>query len=178
MLEFAMTLYAAAAAAAPQADRPAFDDLPRGVRARVRVEAPCDAAYGIVADHEAYPEFMPGIRGVKTVRKGSGWADVAFRYQRGEGAVQHRTYAPPQSIRWRLLEGDTDQVRSMSGFWGFSALEGQAAACQVTYELHVEPKLPVPGAVVSRFLRPIAQRAIEAAARRIESGGTWKNPER
>lgn len=183
-----LLLAAIAVAPAP----PVFEEMSRGVRAKLRVDVPCAAAYKVLADHEAYPEFMPSVRATRTVRKGAGWADVEFVYQRGEGAVQHRTYRPNESIRWTLMEGETDQIKTMSGFWGFTSVDAgggagpsagagsaaSAGSCQVLYELLVETKLPVPGSIVAKFMKPVVERTVEAVGHRIASGGTWKKPQK
>ena len=182
-------LWAAAVAAA--LDPPILEEISRGVRVKLRVDVPCPAAYKVLADHEAYPEFMPRVRAARTVRKGAGWADVALEYQRGDGAVQHRTYNPHESIRWTLLEVLTDQIKTMTGFWGFSSVgagagvgagarsgAGSSGSCQVLYELLVETKLPVPGPIVAQVMKPIALHTVEAVRNRIASGGTWKKPQK
>lgn len=171
--------FLAVLAAALSPGIPVFEELPRGVRALLLVDASCETAYEILADHDAYPEFMPGVLGVRTVRKGPGWADVAFEYRRGGSVLQHRTYDPPESIRWRAEGGDSPQIKSMSGSWRFAREAAPSrGACQVSYELQVEPKLPVPSVVITRFMRPIVERTLDAVGHRIASGGIWKWPGR
>ncbi len=140
------------------------------VREHIVVHARRDAVMDTIADFEHYPEWQSEVQQVEVLEAdGHGRATrvrfvVDARIVRATMVLAY-TYAP-DAMRWRLVEGD--QVRRNDG--AYLLRERPDGSTDVTYELRVQPALPVPAVVRRSVARHIVDGALRGMKRRVEAG--------
>lgn len=140
------------------------------VRESIVVRAEPDAVMDVIADFEAYPEWQEEIREVEVLETDEdGWGTkVRFVVDAKvftTDLVLAYTYGPDQ-MRWELVEGS--QVRRDDGAYLLEDLGD--GTTRVTYELAVEPAIPLPGMLRRRAAQRIVDGALRDMRRRVEGG--------
>lgn len=129
------------------------------------IAAPIHDVYKVVADVEAYPEFLPGVR---RVRRDGDRIEMTVQAGPLELTWTHQaTFAPDSRITLRLIQGP---FKKLDGLWTFEENEGGTAVRNVTdWEL----SLTVPGAtfLVSKALSANMGDTMKAFRKRIEKRG-------
>jgi ribosome-associated toxin RatA of RatAB toxin-antitoxin module len=137
--------------------------MKRIVRSAI-VEHGAAAMYALVADVQAYPQFLPWCREVR-VAPGRDAATLAvglkgLRYE----LTTATAFRPHEAIDLTLVEGP---FRRFEAHWRFVALGGRAA--RIEYAMEYE----FAGALVSRALGPlfesIANTMVDAFKRRADA---------
>jgi ribosome-associated toxin RatA of RatAB toxin-antitoxin module len=124
----------------------------------------------VVADFEAYPEWVAGLEEVEVLardRRGRG-TQVAFRLRTplGEQAytLAYRYQPRDAGVSWTYVEGT---LEDLSGAYTLEpATDG---ATRVTYRLEVALGVPLPGLVKRQAARQIVRTALADLKRRVES---------
>jgi ribosome-associated toxin RatA of RatAB toxin-antitoxin module len=123
----------------------------------------------VVADFEAYPEWVANLEQVRVLardRRGRG-TRVAFRLgtPMGEQAytLAYRYRRGDAGVDWSYVEGTLDDLA------GSYVLEPAGAATRVTYHLEVALGMPLPGLVKRQAARQIVRSALADLKRRVES---------
>jgi ribosome-associated toxin RatA of RatAB toxin-antitoxin module len=124
----------------------------------------------VVADFEAYPEWVAGLEEVEVLardRRGRG-TRVAFRLRTplGEQAytLAYRYQPRDAGVSWTYVEGT---LEDLSGAYTLEpATDG---ATRVTYRLEVALGVPLPGLVKRQAARQIVRTALADLKRRVES---------
>jgi len=133
------------------------------LREQVVVAAPVEQVYRVVADVDAYPRFLPGVR---AVRRQGDLVEMTVQVGPLELTWTHRAeFEENRAIRLRLVQGP---FRRLDGCWTFTPTpEGTLATYHTIWELD----LPIPGArlAVSQALKANLQRTIRAFAERIQA---------
>lgn len=133
--------------------------MSEAVQGSTVVEADVDMIFEVVAGFEAYPEWQPEIKQVEVLETDDDGRGSRVRYVVDAGVfkatmVLEYSYTDT-SMSWVLVDGDT--VRRNDGRYTF-ADQGDGTTL-VTYELEVEPAVPLP----AMLRRRAAQRIIDAA---------------
>jgi ribosome-associated toxin RatA of RatAB toxin-antitoxin module len=126
--------------------------------------------YETVLDFERYPEWAADIKHVEVVERdaeGRGtvvaWRAAAFG--RSTSYTLRYDYAgAPQAVSWVLDRGDI--TSKLDGAYVFDPA-GEAST-QVTYNLEVELKIPLPGFVKRRAEQRIISTALKELRARVE----------
>ena len=134
------------------------------------VHASAAEVMAVVADFEAYPEWVAGLEEVEVLhrdRRGRG-TRVAFRLRTplGEQAytLAYRYQPRDAGVAWTYVEGTLDDLA------GAYTLEPAAdGATRVTYRLEVALGMPLPGLVKRQAARQIVRSALADLKRRVES---------
>ena len=134
------------------------------------VDATPAQVMAVVADFDAYPEWVANLDQVEVLRRdrrGRG-TRVAFRLRTpmGEQAytLAYRYRARDAGMSWTYVEGTLDDLA------GSYALEAAGdAATRVTYHLEVALGMPLPGLVKRQAARQIVRSALADLKRRVES---------
>jgi ribosome-associated toxin RatA of RatAB toxin-antitoxin module len=163
-----LLIAATGAIAEPQAE-PQIQDLPAqegaAVRAQFFVAAPLSAARTVLWQTEKFPEFMPDTRWAKVYERKENYQVVELAGGKGPITVayvsERRLYS--DRVTWHTLRGD---VKVNDGEWRFAPAPG---GTELTYEVHLVPKAPVPGFVVSYLQKQALPAMIQAVRRRIEA---------
>jgi ribosome-associated toxin RatA of RatAB toxin-antitoxin module len=124
----------------------------------------------VVADFEAYPDWVAGLEEVEVLardRRGRG-TRVAFRLRTplGEQAytLAYRYQPRDAGLSWTYVEGTLEDLS------GAYVLEPAAdGATRVTYRLEVALGTPLPGLVKRQAARQIVRSALADLKRRVES---------
>ncbi|HJT99907.1 MAG TPA: SRPBCC family protein [Actinomycetes bacterium] len=124
----------------------------------------------VVADFEAYPDWVAGMDEVEVLsrdRRGRG-TRVAFRLRTplGEQAytLAYRYQPGDAGLSWSYVEGTLEDLS------GAYVLEPAAdGATRVTYRLEVALGVPLPGLVKRQAARQIVRSALSDLKRRVES---------
>lgn len=147
-------------------------------RAEGIVDAPIDRVMSIVQDYGQYASFLPNFRVSRVLsQRGASanvymevgilkgtvtiWAQLAIRPKRSEGDVR--------VIEARMTEGN---ITRMNARWEVTPLS--ATRTKVTFQMLIDPDLPVPSSLVTaqnakaaeRTIRALRKRLIDAAAAR------------
>jgi ribosome-associated toxin RatA of RatAB toxin-antitoxin module len=134
------------------------------------VQATPAEVLAVVADFEAYPEWVAGLEEVEILhrdRRGRG-TRVAFRLRTplGEQAytLAYRYQPREAGVNWTYVEGTLEDLA------GAYTLEPAAdGATLVTYRLEVALGVPLPGLVKRQAARQIVRSALADLKRRVES---------
>lgn len=124
----------------------------------------------VVADFEAYPEWVGNLEEVEVLardRRGRG-TRVAFRLRTPMGdqayTLAYRYQPKDAGVTWTYVEGTLDDLA------GSYTLEPAAdGATRVTYRLEVALGVPLPGLVKRQAARQIVRSALSDLKRRVES---------
>lgn len=124
----------------------------------------------VVADFEAYPEWVGNLEEVEVLardRRGRG-TRVAFRLRTPVGdqayTLAYRYQPKDAGVTWTYVEGTLDDLA------GSYELEPAAqGTTRVTYRLEVALGVPLPGLVKRQAARQIVRSALADLKRRVES---------
>jgi ribosome-associated toxin RatA of RatAB toxin-antitoxin module len=136
---------------------------------RMIIRATPEQCFEILTDFERYPEWSADIKSVQVVEKdeqGRG-TKVAFRaaaFGRSTSLVLAYDYAnAPDVLSWSQLKGDL--TRRYDGRYSF---EPAGEETEVTYQLTVELKVPLPGFVKRRAEGRVMTGALRELKARAE----------
>ena len=124
----------------------------------------------VVADFEAYPEWVANLEEVEVLardRQGRG-TRVAFRLRTPVGdqayTLAYRYQPEDAGVSWTYVEGTLEDLA------GSYALEPTAeGTTTVTYQLEVALGVPIPGFLMRQAAKQIVRSALGDLKRRVES---------
>jgi uncharacterized membrane protein len=138
---------------------------------RIRIDAPPQRCYEVATDYERYPEWAKDVKQATVLERdaeGRG-AQVEYRaaaFGRSTRYVLRYDYsAAPAAFSWTLVEGE--MVRSIDGTYRFDA---DASGTRVSYDLAIEPSIPVPGFLKRRTAGKIVGTALKELKKEVEAG--------
>lgn len=146
-------------------------------RSSIVVEAPAGDVLDIIADLEAYPEWIKEFTVVEILTEdGDGWPDQA-RFTLDAGPIKD-TYvldytwdvdeAGQGVASWTLLEASV--LKAMDGSYTLTeTTDGDGAATEVTYELTVDVKVPMLGMLKRKAEKVIVDSALRDLKKRVEA---------
>jgi ribosome-associated toxin RatA of RatAB toxin-antitoxin module len=139
---------------------------------RMVVEASPAHCYEVVADIEKYPEWVPDIKEVHVLERDDQGRPVvaSFRaaaFGRSTSYTLVYDYSNvPEEFGWVQRSGDlTDRL---DGFYRFAEVPG--GGTEITYQLIIELRVPLPGFIKRRAEGNILHAAIRDLKARVESG--------
>ena len=105
----------------------------------------------VIRDFEKYPEFVEGCHTAKIVSSESSKTRVAYSIEIMSKAVPYTLdhYNEDNGVRWQMV--DSNLLKSNSGRWILQDLGG--GKTQVTYELALDFKIPVPGFILGGLIK-------------------------
>jgi ribosome-associated toxin RatA of RatAB toxin-antitoxin module len=140
------------------------------VQDSIDVAASPDEVMEVIADFEAYPEWQPEFREVEILETDDdGWG-TKVRFVVDAKVMQATlvldyTYED-DAMRWELVEGDG--VKRNDGAY---LLEDKGdGTTHVTYEVEIEPSVPMPGMLRRKAAKKIATGALRGMKQRVEQG--------
>jgi uncharacterized membrane protein len=138
---------------------------------RIRIDAPPQRCYEVATDYERYPEWAKDVKQATVLERdaeGRG-AQVEYRaaaFGRSTRYVLRYDYsAAPAAFSWTLVEGE--MVRSIDGTYRFDA---DSSGTRVSYDLAIEPSIPVPGFLKRRTAGKIVGTALKELKKEVEAG--------
>jgi ribosome-associated toxin RatA of RatAB toxin-antitoxin module len=137
---------------------------------RMIIRASPDECFGILTDFERYPEWSADIKAVHVLEKdGEGrGTKVMFRaaaFGRSTSLTLAYDYgAAPDELSWSQVQGDL--TRRYDGRYSFDPAGEET---EVTYQLTVELKVPLPGFVKRRAEGRVMTGALRELKARAET---------
>ncbi|GLU46076.1 SRPBCC family protein [Nocardiopsis ansamitocini] len=137
----------------------------------VTISAPPADILGVIADFASYPDWADGIKAADVVEHGADGRPARVRFTIDAGLVKD-TYTLGYSwdglgVRWELVEAGS-ALSAMTG--SYTLAEQSPSATDVTYELSIALRVPVPGIMRRRGERQIVDTALKGLRRRVERG--------
>jgi hypothetical protein len=125
----------------------------------------------VIADFAAYPQWATGVRGAEVLSSADGRAErVRFALDAGmikDSYVLGYDWDGDASVRWDLAEPGS-VISEMSG--GYE-LADRGDRTEVTYELAVGIRVPMPGMLKRRAEKTIIDTALKGLKSRAENIG-------
>jgi ribosome-associated toxin RatA of RatAB toxin-antitoxin module len=139
---------------------------------RMLVNGSLERCYAVVADVESYPEWVGDLKTVEVVERDGDNRPMAVAF-RAAAFGRSTTYtleydysAAPDELSWVQRSGNL--TTRLDGHYRFEAVD--SGTTQVTYELNVELKVPIPGFVKRRAEGHIIHAAVRDLKKRVEAG--------
>jgi ribosome-associated toxin RatA of RatAB toxin-antitoxin module len=139
---------------------------------RMVVEGSPERCFAVVSDIERYPEWVGDLKEVHVLERDSEERPivVAFRaaaFGRSTNYTLVYDYSnAPEQFAWVQRSGDL--TNRLDGFYRFSAAPG--GRTEITYQLQVELRVPLPGFIKRRAEGNILHAAVRDLKARVESG--------
>ena len=140
---------------------------------RMSIAGTPERCFAVVTDFERYPEWVADVKEVNVLERdaeGRG-SLVSFRagaFGRSTSYVLAYDYSEaPFAVSWEQQDGDL--TSRLDGRYEFHA--GADGVTEVSYELSVELRVPIPGFVKRRVEAHILHAAVRDLKTRVEDGG-------
>jgi hypothetical protein len=127
----------------------------------------------VIADFAAYPAWASGVKAAEVVEDGDGARARRVRFTLDAGVVKDSyvlgyDWDGDDAVRWQLAEAGA----VVSGMSGGYLLAGRGGDTEVTYELTVDVRIPMPGMLKRRAEKTIIDAALKGLKKRAESGAS------
>ncbi len=138
----------------------------------ITIAVPRADVMAVIADFGAYPEWASAVRSAEVVEPGAGGRASRVRFRLDAGMVKD-TYVlaydwdDDSGVRWQLAEAGS-VISAMSG--GYRLAEGDGTT-QVSYDLTVDVRVPMPGLLKRRAEKMIIDTALKGLKNRAEGAG-------
>jgi uncharacterized membrane protein len=139
------------------------------VSERIHIDAPPERTYEVATDYERYPEWAKDVKQATVLRRddeGRG-AQVEYRaaaFGRSARYVLQYDYSQaPASFSWTLVEGE--MVRTIDGTYRF---DQDGDGTRVSYDLAIDPSIPLPGFLKRRTAGMIVSTALKELKKAVE----------
>jgi uncharacterized membrane protein len=134
----------------------------------IEISAGAEACFEAIIDYESFPAWQGAVKSVEVMRRdaeGRGEV-VSFQVDAKLREVSYSLryhYEPPARVWWEFVEGDG--VDHVEGEYRF---EPKGDGTLATYELGIDPGVPVPGFVVNRVNRQVMWRSVRELRDEVE----------
>ncbi len=135
----------------------------------ISIAADPQQVMAVIADFAAYPQWASAVRSAEVVSRDAEGQPSRVRFSLDAGMIKD-SYAlgyhwdGPDGVRWDLAEPGS-VISAMSGSY---ALVKQQAGTEVTYELSVDVRVPLPGMLKRRAEKMIIDTALKGLKARVE----------
>ena len=139
--------------------------------ASITVAAPRVDVMAVIADFAAYPEWASGVRSAEVVGRGDGGRASRVRFALDAGVIKDSyvlsyDWDGDDGVRWDLAEPGS----VITGLSGGYLLADADAGTEVTYDLAVDVRIPLPGMLKRRAEKTIIETALKGLRDRAEAG--------
>jgi polyketide cyclase/dehydrase/lipid transport protein len=136
---------------------------------RIMIAAPRAGVMAVIADFAAYPQWASAVRAAETLGQEAGGRARRVRFSLDAGIVKDSyvlgyDWNGDAGVRWQLAEPGS----VISGMSGGYALAERAGETEVTYELAVDVRVPMPGLLKRRAEKTIIDTALKGLKNRAE----------
>lgn len=143
----------------------------------VRINASPAEVMAVIADLLDYPNWSDGITGVEivTTHDDDAAKDVAFSISTPLGKDTYELgylWTGSEAVSWTLNADGDGKPKSgmMKKLEGTYRLEPDGDATKVTYELEIDPKIPMMGFMKKKAAATIVDQALNGLKKRVEKG--------
>jgi ribosome-associated toxin RatA of RatAB toxin-antitoxin module len=140
------------------------------VSERIHIDAPPERTYEVATDYERYPEWAKDVKQANVLKRdaeGRG-AQVEYRaaaFGRSTRYVLQYDYSQaPAAFSWTLVEGE--MVRTIDGTYRF---DQDGDGTRVSYDLAIDPSIPLPGFLKRRTAGMIVSTALKELKKAVEN---------
>ncbi len=136
---------------------------------RISIAADRQQVMAVIADFGAYPQWASAVRSAEVVSRDSGGRPGRVRFSLDAGMIKDSYvlgyhWDGDSRVRWDLAEPGS-VISAMNGSY---ALIRQPAGTEVTYELSVDVRVPLPGMLKRRAEKVIIDTALKGLKARVE----------
>jgi uncharacterized membrane protein len=142
------------------------------VSSQIDIDAPAQSVLDVLCDFENYPKWARSMKQAKIVERDDTGRASKVEFHVTPGLLPEMWYVlqyayPERAIEWTYVEGSP--LKDIRGSYAVSEADGST---HVTYNLAIEPGIPLPGFVKARAAREITRIALKELKRRVESART------
>jgi hypothetical protein len=139
--------------------------------ASISVAAPRADVMAVIADFAAYPEWASAVRSAEVIGRGQGGRASLVRFGLDAGLIKDSyvlsyDWDGEDGVRWDLAEPGS-VITALNG--GYLLAES-GAGTNVTYDLAVDVRIPMPGMLKRRAEKTIIDTALKGLRDRAEAG--------
>jgi len=139
--------------------------------ASITVAAPRADVMAVIADFPSYPEWASAVRTAEVVGRGSDGRASRVRFGLDAGVIKDSyvlsyDWDGDAGVQWDLAEPGS----VISGLSGGYLLADADGGTQVTYDLAVDIRIPLPGMLKRRAEKTIIDTALKGLRDRAEAG--------
>lgn len=122
----------------------------------------------VIADFDAYPEWVQGMKRVEVVEQGPERA-ARVHFELDQAPIKDAydlayTWDGDREVSWTLVEG-----KLLKAIEGAYVLRPQGSGTEVTYRLSVDVAIPMIGMLKRRAEKVIIDTALKGLKKRVES---------
>ncbi|MGH2690883.1 MAG: SRPBCC family protein [Actinomycetota bacterium] len=138
----------------------------------IEIEASPAEIMKTIADFDAYPDWVDGIKSAEIVKRGTDArpAEVAFQFSAmgftATYTLRYEYEPDDRGMRWTTVEA-SGAVKDVEGAYELDPLNGDT---EVTYRLAVELGVPVPGFLKRQADKRAIKTALEGLKKRVDQG--------
>jgi hypothetical protein len=139
--------------------------------ASITVAAPRAEVMAVIADFAAYPEWASAVRSAEVIGQDDGGRASQVRFALDAGVIKDSyvlsyDWDGDDGVRWDLAEPGS----VITGLSGGYLLADADAGTEVTYDLAVDVRVPLPGMLKRRAEKTIIETALKGLRDRAEAG--------
>ncbi len=141
----------------------------------VKINASPAEVMAVIANLEDYPSWGDGFTGVEIISTHDDGAakDVAFSIATPVGKDTYEIsyiWTGNDGVSWALNSDEAGKPKSsmMKKLRGSYTLEPDGAGTKVTYELEIDPKIPMMGFMKKKAAATIVDQALNGLKKRVE----------
>lgn len=149
--------------------------MAESVSESVTINASPEQVMAVIADLADYPNWSDGFTGVEiiTTHDDGGPKDVAFSIATPIGKDSYEisyVWEGSDSVSWTLNADEAGKPKSsmMKKLVGSYTLTPQGKGTKVTYELEIDPKIPMMGFMKKKAAATIVDQALHGLKKRVE----------
>ena len=143
----------------------------------ITINASPEEVMAVIAQLEDYPNWGAGFTGVEIVSAHDDGApkDVAFSISTPMGKDTYElayVWSGNDGVSWTLNTDDAGKPKSsmMKKLNGSYTLTPDGSGTKVTYELEIDPKIPMMGFMKKKAASTIVDQALNGLKKRVEKG--------
>lgn len=144
----------------------------------VTINASPEEVMAVIADLEDYPNWSDGFTKVEIITTHDDGAarDASFSISTPVGKDVYEisyVWTGNEAVSWTLNSDDAGKPKSsmMRKLDGTYRLAPDGAGTKVTYELEIDPKIPMMGFMKKKAASTIVDQALNGLKKRVEQGG-------
>jgi ribosome-associated toxin RatA of RatAB toxin-antitoxin module len=150
--------------------------MAESVSESIKINASPEEVMAVIADLAEYPNWSDGFTSVEIITThGDGAAqDAAFSISTPVGKDVYEisyVWTGSESVSWKLNADEAGKPKSsmMKKLIGSYTLRPDGDGTKVTYELEIDPKIPMMGFMKRKAAATIADQALNGLKKRVES---------
>jgi hypothetical protein len=139
--------------------------------ASITVAAARAEVMAVIADFPAYPQWASGVRSAEVIDRAGGGRASRVRFTLDAGVIKDSyvlayDWDADTGVRWDLAEPGS-VITALSGGYLLADTDG---GTEVTYDLAVDVRIPMPGMLKRRAEKTIIDTALKGLRDRAQAG--------